>query len=66
MLSALPPPPPPSVAVVQASGDCLRAVLATKSGAAVLQKVERELGMEADWTALLEPFKQQHRKKRVC
>ena len=51
-----------SIEVVQASGECLRAVLATKTGGQVLGKVE-EMCLENDWHLYLEPFKPQRRKK---
>ena len=51
-----------SVQVVQASGECLRAVLATKIGGQVLGKVE-EMCLENEWHLYLEPFKPQRRKK---
>lgn len=48
--------------MVQASGECLRAVLATKTGGQVLGKVE-EMCLENEWHLYLEPFKPQRRKK---
>jgi len=51
-----------SIEVVQASGECLRAVLATKTGGQVLGKVE-EMCLENEWHLYLEPFKPQRRKK---
>lgn len=51
------------MSVVQASGECLRAVLATKPGAYVLSKVEETATEGTEWFSLLEPFKPQKRKK---
>ncbi len=49
-----------SIRVVQASGECLRGVLATKSG----QTAHHSLQSEAlDWTLYLQPFTQQRKKK---
>ena len=49
-----------SISVVQAASDCLPRVLATKTAATVLSKLEDMY----DWTKFLHPFKPQ--KKKVC
>ncbi len=55
-----------SINVVAASGECLRAVLASKTGAAVLCKLEEDTETEAlSWCHYLQPFKPQKRKKVV-
>ena len=51
-----------SVEVVKASGECLRAVLLTKTGAGVLSKLEG-LAPGDSWCAYLEPFKPGKKKK---
>ena len=53
----------PSIRVVQASSECLRSVLSTKTGGHVLSKLE-ENGSEAnEWYLYLEPFKPLRKKK---
>ena len=52
------------VEVVKASGECLRAVLLTKTGAGVLSKLEG-LAPGDSWCAYLEPFKPGKKKKAV-
>ena len=51
-----------SVEVVCASGECLRGVLATKTGGQVLEKLE-EIYLEDGWHLYLEPFKPQKKRK---
>ena len=54
-----------SISVVEASSECLTAVLATRAGADVLAKLEDISYMyeSSDWCYYLEPFKPQRRKK---
>lgn len=57
---------PCSIGAIQASGECLREVLASKAGASVLSKLEDEMDTEALWWCrYLQPFKPQ-KKKKVC
>ena len=53
---------PASIEVVRASGECLREVLATKTGGRVLGKLE-EICLEEGWHLYLEPFKPQKKRK---
>ena len=48
--------------MVCASGECLRGVLATKTGGQVLGKLE-EIRLEDGWHLYLEPFKPQKKRK---
>ena len=50
------------IEVVKASGECIRAVLLTKTGAGVLGKLEG-LAPGDSWCAYLEPFKPGKKKK---
>ena len=52
-----------SISVVAASSECLRAMLATKTGAYVLSKLEESDEESSAWYLYLEPFKPQKRKK---
>ena len=53
-----------SIGVIRASGDCLREVLASKTGSAVLVKLEEEVDTEAlHWCRYLQPFKPHKRRK---
>ena len=52
-----------SISVVEASSECLTAVLATRAGADVLAKLEDISYESSDWCYYLEPFKPQRRKK---
>eukprot|EP00731_Ephydatia_muelleri_P031937 Em0023g444a len=52
------------IEVVKASGECIRAVLLTKTGAGVLGKLEG-LAPGDSWCAYLEPFKPGKKKKAV-
>ena len=53
---------PASIVVVRASGECLRGVLATRTGGLVLGKLE-EICLEDGWYLYLEPFKPQKKRK---
>lgn len=54
-----------SIGVVQASGNCLREVLAGKTMSSVLAKLEEDMESESlHWVHYLHPFKPQ-KKKRV-
>ena len=46
--------------MVQASGECLRGILATKKGLVALKSLEDHTH---DWCLYLEPFRQQRKKK---
>ncbi len=46
--------------MVQASGECLRGILATKKGLVALKFLEDHTH---DWCLYLEPFRQQRKKK---
>lgn len=53
-----------SIAVIQASGECLREVLTSKTGSTILTKLEEEADVEALWWCrYLQPFKPQRKKK---
>ena len=49
--------------MVEASSECLRALLATKTGAFVLSKLEEGEVESSPWHCYLEPFKPQKKKK---
>ena len=52
-----------SILVVQASGECLRDVLASKSGSAVMAKLEEDMDISCmQWYQYLQPFKPQKRR----
>ena len=53
---------PASIVVVRTSGECLRGVLATRTGGQVLGKLE-EICLEEGWHLYLEPFKPQKKRK---
>ena len=56
-----------SIRVVQASSECLRAILATKTATFVLSKLEENSSSSeagSEWYLYLEPFKP-HKKKKV-
>lgn len=55
-----------SISVVQASGECLRAVLATKAGTYVFTKLEESNSESCEWYVYLEPFKPHKRRKVLC
>ena len=64
------PPPPCSMGVVQATSECLRAVLATKTATFVLSKLEEQSSssnsgseLASEWYLYLEPFKPSKKKK---
>ena len=57
-----------SIAVVKATGECLREVMASKTGSLVLSKLEEKVEEEVDsdvlwWCRYLQPFKPQKKKK---
>ena len=69
-LSFLTPPPPGSMGVVEATSECLRAILATKTATFVLSKLEEQNSssnsvseLASEWYLYLEPFKPNKKKK---